>query len=211
MTDNLISNLSQPGNAGNAGGNNMNAGGNNMNAGGNNMNDVGNNAGNDKGKKPINDNQAGNDMNEDDINEMFSSTREALETIFPEASNKDIEKYEQQLSKVDDLDPVLIIVANQNWINQNTYANYQMVMNAFATNSLNNRRRDEGSCAIFYFPNATELYTVRRNIRGLYPNAFFDPNVQPQPEPIGTAWILHNVAVCRSDFALDDSFFVLQP
>ncbi|PKK62035.1 hypothetical protein RhiirC2_790958 [Rhizophagus irregularis] len=200
MTDNLISNLSQPGNAGNAGGNNMNAGGNNMN-------DVGNNAGNDKGKKPINDNQAGNDMNKDDINEMFSST----ETIFPEASNKDIEKYEQQLSKVDDLDPVLIIIANQNWINQNTYANYQTVMNAFATNSLNNRRRDEGSRAIFHFPNATELYTVRRNIRGLYPNAFFNPDVQPQLEPIGTAWILHNVAMRRSDFALDDLFFVLQP
>ncbi|PKY54550.1 hypothetical protein RhiirA4_473421 [Rhizophagus irregularis] len=151
MTDNLISNLSQPGNTGNA----ENAGGNNMND-----NNTGNNAENDKGKKLMNDNKAGNNMNEDDIND-----------------------------KVVDLDPVLIIVANQNWINQNTYVNYQAVVNAFATNNLHNRCRDEGSPAIFHFPNATELYT----------------------EPIGTAWILHNVAVRRSDFALDDSFFVFQP
>ncbi|CAB4404093.1 unnamed protein product [Rhizophagus irregularis] len=86
MTDNLISNLSQPGNTGNA----ENAGGNNMND-----NNAGNNAENDKGKKLMNDNKAGNNMNEDDINEMFSSTREALETIFLKALNKNIEKYEQ--------------------------------------------------------------------------------------------------------------------
>jgi hypothetical protein len=142
---------------------------------------------------------------------MFVSTREALETIFPQASDKDIGKYDEQLSKVGDFDPVLIISANQNWINQHTYAAYQTVMNAFATNNLqNNRRRDEGSLCIFHFPHLNELYTVRGNIRTQYPNAFFDPNAQIQQEPIGTAWILTNVAVRRSDYAVDDSFFVLQ-
>ncbi|RGB43677.1 hypothetical protein C1646_680124, partial [Rhizophagus diaphanus] len=149
-------------------------------------------------------------MNDDNINEMFVSTREALENIFPQASNKVIEKYEKQLNKVDDFDPVLMIVANQNWINQHTYAAYQAVMLAFATNNLqNNRRRDEGSLSIFHFPNLAELYTVRGNIRTLYPNAFFDRNAQPQQEPIGTAWILTNVAVRKSDYAQDDSFFVI--
>ncbi|CAG8572742.1 12995_t:CDS:2 [Funneliformis mosseae] len=140
-------------------------------------------------------------MSDNNINEMFPSTREALETIFSQASNKDIEKYEEQLSKVDDFDPVLIIVANQNWINQNTYANYQAVMYSFATNNLqNNRRRDEGSLSIFHFPNLTELYAVRGNIRTQYPNAFFDRNAQPQQEPIGTAWILTNVAIITTAF-----------
>ncbi len=139
---------------------------------------------------------------------MFVSTREALMTILPQASDEDIRKYDEQLSKVDVLDPVLIISANQNWINQHTYAAYQVVMNAFATNNLrNNRRRDENSCCVFHFSSMNELYTVRGNIRTLHPNAFFDPNAQPQQEPIGTGWILTNVAVRRSDFAEDDRFF----
>ncbi|CAI2195853.1 9810_t:CDS:2, partial [Funneliformis geosporum] len=149
--------------------------------------------------------QPGNDMNDNNgIDEMFASTREALEDIFPKASNKDIERYERQINEADDLDPVLIIVGNQNWINQNTYATYQAVMTAFATNNLqNNQRRDEGSLGVFHFQNMTELYTVRDNIRGLYPNAFFDRNAQPQQEPIGTAWILVKVGVRSSDYAVD--------
>ncbi|GES99504.1 hypothetical protein GLOIN_2v1779675 [Rhizophagus clarus] len=87
--------------------------------------------------------------------ETFVSTREALITVLPQASKEDIENYDEQLSKVDLFDPVLIISANQNWINQNTYAAYQ----------------------------------------------------QPPQEPIGTAWILNNVAVRKSDFAEDDRFF----
>ncbi|RIA80419.1 hypothetical protein C1645_745256 [Glomus cerebriforme] len=161
------------------------------------------NIGNNKGNKQI-------PMNDNNINEIFLSTREALKTILPQASNKDIEKYEEQLSKVNNFDPVLIIIANQNWINQNTYVNYQAVMYSFATNNLqNNRRRDEDSLSIFHFPNLTELYTVRGNIRMQYPNAFFDRNAQSQQEPIGTAWILTNVAVHKSDYAEDDSFFVI--
>jgi len=111
---------------------------------------------------------------------------------------------------VDEFDPVLIISPNQNWINQHTHAAYQAVMDAFATDGLRNKRRDENSRCIFHFPHSTELYTVRGNIRTQHPNAFFDPNAQPQQEPIGTAWILHNVAVRRSDYAEDDSFFVLR-
>ncbi|CAG8522984.1 11570_t:CDS:1 [Ambispora leptoticha] len=144
---------------------------------------------------------------------MFVSTREALETIFPQASDEDIGKYENQLDKVDDFDPVLIISPNHNWINQHTLQTYQAVMNAFATNDLQqqNNRRDENSLCVFHFATVTELYTVRRNIRKLHPNAFFDPNAQPQQMPIGTAWILNKVGIRKSDFGEDDSFFVLRP
>ncbi|CAG8683266.1 6954_t:CDS:2, partial [Gigaspora rosea] len=94
----------------------------------------------------------------DNINEMFVSTREALEIIFSHASEKDIRKYEEQLT----------------------------VINAFATQDLQNRRRDENSNCIFHFSHLTDLYSVRGNIRGQqqYSNAFFDPNAQPQQEPI---------------------------
>ena len=132
-------------------------------------------------------------------------------TVLPQASEEDIRSYEEQIYKVDLFDPVLIISANQNWINQNTYAAYQQVMDAFATvNIAQNRRRDENSRCVFHFPNLTDLYAAKRAIRTNLPNAFFDPNVQPQQEPIGTAWILNNVAVRRSDFAEDDSFFFLR-
>jgi hypothetical protein len=133
---------------------------------------------------------------------MFVSTREALMTILPKASKEDIEKYEKQINKVDLLDPVLFISANQNWINQYTYIAYQQVMDAFATTNLApNKRRDD-------FPNLNELYAVRNAVCTLYSNAFFDPNAQPQQEPIGTAWILNNVAVRKSDFAEDNRFFI---
>ncbi|CAG8652105.1 15051_t:CDS:2, partial [Funneliformis caledonium] len=142
---------------------------------------------------------------DDNINEMFVSTREALMTILPQASEEDIGKYEKQISKVDILDPVLMIVPNQNWINQHTYVVYQQVMDAFATVNLpQNRRRDENSRSIFHFPNLNDLYTVRDAVCRLHPNAFFDPNAQPQQEPIGSAWILTNVAVRKSDFAEDN-------
>ncbi|CAG8541121.1 16721_t:CDS:2, partial [Acaulospora morrowiae] len=48
----------------------------------------------------------------------FVSTHEALKTIFPQATNEEITKYEKQLSRVKNLDPVLIISPNQAWINQ---------------------------------------------------------------------------------------------
>src|SRR5438046_8745892 len=142
---------------------------------------------------------------------MFATTREALVTVLPQASEEDIEKYEKQINKVDLFDPVIIIKSNQNWINQNTYAAYQQVMDAFATVNLQqNRRRDENSRCVFHFPNLTDLYAARQAIRTNHPNSFFDPNAQLQQEPIGTAWILNNVAVRRSDFAEDDRFFVLR-
>ncbi|CAG8528946.1 14358_t:CDS:2 [Gigaspora margarita] len=141
----------------------------------------------------------------ENINGMFVSTREALRIILPQASNEDIGKYDEQLNKVDEFDPVLIISPNHNWITQNTLRNYQTVMNAFATNNLRpNSRRDENSLCVFHFSTVTELYTVRGNIRRLHPNAFFDRNAQPQQEPIGTAWILNKVGVRTSDFALSE-------
>ncbi|CAG8623003.1 31210_t:CDS:2 [Gigaspora margarita] len=145
------------------------------------------------------------------IDEMFVSTREALRTALPQASNEDIGKYDEQLNKVDNFDPVLIISPNHNWIAQNTYQNYQTVMNAFATNHLQpNNRRDENSLCVFHFSTVTELYTVRGNICRLHPNAFFDPNAQPQQVPIGTAWLLTKVGVRKSDFGEDDRFFVIR-
>ncbi|CAG8627186.1 6313_t:CDS:2, partial [Racocetra fulgida] len=115
----------------------------------------------------------------------------ALKTIFSKASDEQISKYERQLANVKILDPVLIIVPNQNWIHQH----------------------DENSRAIFHFTSNTELYTVRRNIENLFPNAFMDqlsfqastPN--PRLYPIGMAWILTNVAKRKSDFGEDDKFF----
>ncbi|CAG8813464.1 23146_t:CDS:2, partial [Racocetra persica] len=112
-----------------------------------------------------------------------SSTREALKTIFSKASDEQISKYERQLANVKILDPVLMIVPNQNWIHQHGW------------------------------PTNTELYTVRRNIENLFPNAFMDqlflqastPN--PRLYPIGMAWILTNVAKRKSDFGEDDKFF----
>ncbi|CAG8702339.1 4290_t:CDS:1, partial [Gigaspora rosea] len=136
---------------------------------------------------------------------MFVPTREALRTTLPQASNEDIGKYDEQLNKVDDFDPVLIISPNRNWIAQNTYRNYQAVMNAFATDQLQpNKRRDENSLCVFHFSTMAELYTVRENICRLHPNAFFDRNAQPQQEPIGTAWILTKVGIRKSDFVEDN-------
>ncbi|CAB4381410.1 unnamed protein product [Rhizophagus irregularis] len=81
-------------------------------------------------------------------------------------------------------------------------------MDAFATANLApNKRKDENSCSVFHFPNLNELYAVRNAVCTLHPNALFDPNAQLQQEPIGTAWILNNVAVRKSDFADDDRFF----
>lgn len=81
-------------------------------------------------------------------------------------------------------------------------------MDAFATaNLVPNKRRDENSCSVLHFPNLNELYAVRNAVCTLHPNAFFDPNAQTQQEPIGTAWILNNVAVRKSDFVEGDRFF----
>jgi len=149
------------------------------------------------------------------MSEDFVSTQKALDTIFPQASDTEIAKYESQLDNVDILDPVLIISANQSWINQYQLPAYQAVMDAFATDGLTNKRRDKGSRSIFHFASIAELYTVRSNIRRLHPNAFFLPprfqNQIPtaQRVPIGTAWILTKVKAHKSDCGQDDSFFVI--
>ncbi|CAG8481370.1 411_t:CDS:1 [Acaulospora morrowiae] len=111
--------------------------------------------------------------------EDFPSTREALETIFSQASNEEVTKYVKQLDGVNILDPVLVISPNQAWINQHGWPAYYAVMDGFATNGLQNRRRDENSRCIFHFTFLTELYTVRENIYNIFPNAFFiSPSLQ---------------------------------
>src|SRR6185436_9423426 len=98
-------------------------------------------------------------------------------------------------------------------INQHSLPAYYAVMDAFATNGLNIRRRDEKSRCVFHFATVTELYTTRCNIRNLFPNAFFyQPSVQalspnPRTQPIGKAWILNKVGTRKSDFGIDDNFF----
>ncbi|CAG8566491.1 2348_t:CDS:2, partial [Racocetra persica] len=127
--------------------------------------------------------------------EDFVSTHEALKTIFPQASNEEITKYEKQLSSVKILDPVLIISPNQAWINQQGVEMRILVVFHFATN--------------------TELYTVRDNIHALFPNAFFVPTSlqaqipNAQLHPVGTAWILTKVGVRDSDFGKDTRFFLI--
>ncbi|CAG8704696.1 10027_t:CDS:2, partial [Acaulospora morrowiae] len=139
--------------------------------------------------------------------EDFVSTREALKTIFPQSSNEEITKYEKQLSSVKNLNPVLIISANKTWINQHGLPAYHAVMDVFATNGLQNKRRDD-------FTTVVKLYTVRDNIRNLIPNAFFDqPSLQTlapniRLHPVGTVWILTKVGVHKSDFGSDSSFFL---
>src|SRR6185312_6868552 len=136
-------------------------------------------------------------------------TREALRTILPDASKKDIEKYVQQLNDIEDFDPVLVISPDHNWIHQHSFQNYQTVMNAFATDSLQpSRRRDKSSFCVFHFSDMTELYDVRENIRTLYPHAFFNSHAQPPQPPIGTAWILVKIGVQKSDYGKDAAFFV---
>ncbi|CAG8759530.1 40980_t:CDS:2, partial [Gigaspora margarita] len=136
----------------------------------------------------------------------FASTREALKTIFSQASDKEITIYEKQLDGVKNLDPILIISPNQAWINQQGLPAYYTVMDGFATNGLQNRRRDKNSRCVFHFADIAELYTTRDNIYNLFPNAFYDsPSRQAQLpnarlQPIGTAWILTKVGVRKSDF-----------
>ncbi|CAG8642564.1 7159_t:CDS:2 [Ambispora gerdemannii] len=143
----------------------------------------------------------------------FPSTHKALKTIFSQASNQEIATYERQLDNVENLDPVLIISPNQVWINQHGLLAYRAVMDAFATDGLRNRRRDENSRCVFHFATVTELYTTRRNIYSLFPNAFFVPlSIQAQlpnaqQQPVGTAWILTKVGIRKSDFGEDNSFF----
>src|SRR5688572_11786217 len=83
-----------------------------------------------------------------------------LKTIFTQASDKEIAKYEKQLENVKILDLALIITPskNQAWIHQYGLSAYHTVMNALATR-----------VAIFHFTCNTEIYIVRRN------NNFFIP------------------------------------
>jgi len=62
--------------------------------------------------------------------------------------------------------------------------------------SRSGKRRRRQECllklCIFHFPDMTEFYNVRGNIRTLYPHAFFNQPLQP---PIGTVWILVKIGV----------------
>ena len=143
----------------------------------------------------------------------YPSISEAVKTIFTHASDEERAVYERQLENIKKLDPVLIITPNITWINQHGVPAYNAVMDAFATNGLSSRRRDENSRTIFHFTGVTELYTVRGNIHNAFPNAFFIPPVfQPQHpnsqlHPIGTAWILMTLGKRKSDFGEDNRFF----
>ncbi|CAG8630419.1 1065_t:CDS:2, partial [Paraglomus brasilianum] len=144
----------------------------------------------------------------------FPSTREAIETILPQASEQEIAMYEKQIDNAEIFDPILVISANHAWINQHGLPAYYAVMDAFATNGLNNKRRDEGSRFVFHFAGSGELYTVRDSIHNLFPNAFFyPPSVQamipttPRTQPIGIAWIIIKMGTRKNDFAKDGNFF----
>src|SRR5437763_907535 len=132
------------------------------------------------------------------ISRLYPSISEAVKTIFEKATDKERAAYENQLENVEEPDPVLIITPNIAWINQYGLPAYNAVMDGFATNGLRGRRRDENSRTIFHF---AQLYTVRRNIRTAFPNAFYvSPALQPQHPtsqlyPIGTAWILTSVGI----------------
>jgi len=145
----------------------------------------------------------------------YPSISEAVKTIFTHASDEERAVYERQLENIKKLDPVLIITPNITWINQHGVPAYNAVMDAFATNGLSSRRRDENSRTIFHFTGVTELYTARRNIRNAFPDAFYvSPALQPQHPtsqlyPIGTAWILTSVGIRRSDFGEDNRFFLI--
>ncbi|CAG8575020.1 603_t:CDS:2 [Paraglomus occultum] len=158
---------------------------------------------------PKNDSTKEDPDSEDDIYERFASTEDALKNILPDASKTDIEKYAQQLEDVENYDPILVISPNYNWIHQHSHQNYQKIMNEFATNGLQQNRRDKGSLCVFHFADVTELYAVRRNIRAIYPHAFFDPRAQPQQHPIGTAWVLYKIGMRKSDYDADECFFLL--
>ncbi|PKC65675.1 hypothetical protein RhiirA1_514012 [Rhizophagus irregularis] len=145
---------------------------------------------------------------------LFTPTRDALQEIFPRASSQQIARYEKIVNQADELDPVLIISPNLNWINQYGEQAYHLVMDGFATEGLQNARRDENSRCVFHFRNGRELVDVRDAIRQRLINAFYiPPSLQAthphgQTVPVGTAWILTKVGARDSDFWEDDSFFL---
>ncbi|CAG8575072.1 5134_t:CDS:2 [Diversispora eburnea] len=149
--------------------------------------------------------------------EPFLTIEETVKTLFPDASSANIKKYTKQISKVDELDPVLIIKPNQAWVTNNGWVAYNQAMDRFATFNLSSQRRDEDSRCIFHFRDIQELYSVRDGLRNsnLIPNGFHVPHtlraVVPatinNPEPIGCAYILIKLTVKKSEFSEDTSFF----
>ncbi|GBC37196.2 uncharacterized protein OCT59_003293 [Rhizophagus irregularis] len=144
---------------------------------------------------------------------LFTPTRDALQEIFPRASGKQIARYEKIVSQADEFDPFLIISPNLNWINQYGEQAYHLVMDCFATEGLQNARRDENSRCVFHFRNGRELTDVRNAIRQRLINTFYIPpalqasHPHGQAVPVGSAWILTKVGVRESDFWEDDTFF----
>ncbi|PKY41461.1 hypothetical protein RhiirA4_539603 [Rhizophagus irregularis] len=144
---------------------------------------------------------------------LFTPTRDALQEIFPRASGQQIARYEEIVNQAEEFDPVLIISPNLNWINQYGEQAYHLVMDGFATEGLQNARRDENSRCVFHFRNGRELTDVRNAIRQRLIDAFCIPpalqasHPHGQAVPVGSAWILTKVGVRESDFWENDTFF----
>ncbi|RIA95116.1 hypothetical protein C1645_734276 [Glomus cerebriforme] len=148
---------------------------------------------------------------------LYPTIEETIKTIFPRAENADIKKYVKQISKADELDPVLVITPNQTWVTNYGWIAFNNAMDHFATYNLNNQRRDELSRCIFHFKEIQELYTVRDGIRSgnLIPNGFHIPrslqgSIVPgtnNPVPIGQAYLVTKLGVKKSEFAEDTNFF----
>src|SRR5205085_306717 len=96
----------------------------------------------------------------------------------PEAGKADVKRFVKQISKADELDPVLVIKPNQTWIVNYGWVAFNNAMDQFATHNLNNQRRDELSRCIFHFRDIQELYVVRDGIhsRKSYSKRFSYPS-----------------------------------
>ncbi|RIA80710.1 hypothetical protein C1645_745054 [Glomus cerebriforme] len=153
-------------------------------------------------------------MDKPRLDNTFVSTREALKTVFPKASKKEIKRYEHQINEAEELDPILVISPDINWINQYSQQAYWLVMDSFATEDLPaGTRRDDGSRCVFHFRNGREMRDVRDAIQARIPNAFcIPPSLQAnhphgQMFPVGNAWVITRVGVRDSDFWEENNFF----
>ncbi|PKY41459.1 hypothetical protein RhiirA4_441308 [Rhizophagus irregularis] len=126
---------------------------------------------------------------------LLTPTRDALKEIFPRASGQQIARYEEIVNQADELDPVLIISPNLNWINQYGEPAYHLVMDGFATEGLRNARNAIRQRLI-------NAFHIPPSLQASHPHG--------QTVPVGTAWILTKVGVRDSDFWEDDSFFLTQ-
>jgi len=153
----------------------------------------------------------------------YSSINTILKKIFPNSNKKELKKYEKQILRIKDPDPILIITPNQAWVNKHGWNAYATVMDTFATYGLPpNEHRDKGSRCIFHFQNDEELHGIRDGIRINSPqNAFCIPSAIVanfprgipglpglQAEAVGTAWILNKVGARTGDCYEDKCFIV---